>query len=114
MNGNFDDIHTRPKKIETYSFLMMWSGLKSNSSLEFRKLLTLKLSSTLLGLAALAFERLVISGHSSSVFGKYFRGQRNHKTHEEFKNSYAKTAGLVACLLGIFTRHVHSATSQVS
>ena len=75
-------IYIRPKKIETYSFLMMWSGLKSNSSLEFRKLLTLKLSSTLLGLAALAFERLVISGLSFSMFGKYFEAKRSHETRK--------------------------------
>ena len=31
------------------------------------------------GYITLAFKSLVISGHSSSMFGKYFKGQRNHK-----------------------------------
>ena len=49
------------------------------------------------------------------MFGKYFRSQRNTK---HVKNSYAKTAGLPACLLGIFmlwlTQHACSVTSQIS
>ena len=35
---------------------------------------------SLLGLIALAFERLVISGHNSSLFGKYFEAKVVEKT----------------------------------
>ena len=70
---------------------------------------------SLLRYITLAFERLGISDDFCSMFGKYFRSQRNTKY---VKNSYAKTAGFPVCLLGIFmlwlTQHARSVTSQIS
>ena len=67
------------------------------------------------GYITLAIKSLVVSGHSSSMFGKYFEAKEVTK---QVKNSYAKTAGLPVCLLGIFmlwlTQHACSVTSQIS
>ena len=51
---------------------------------KFGKTFALKVCQSLSGLAALFFERLGISGHYTFTFGKYFRNQRNHKTHTKF------------------------------
>ena len=59
-----------------------------------------KLGQSLPGLAALSFEKLVISDHLSSTFGKYFEAKESTKTTT---NSYAKTAGMSARPTPVYT-----------
>ena len=104
-------IHTLGIKFlpnDVFHKLVFWD-MRTKSNLKAFLLLWLWIS--LLGLIALASKRLGHCGHISSTFGKYFEAKEITKN---MKNSYAKTAGLLACLLGISTRHVRSATSQVS
>ena len=62
-------------KDETYCHLMKSRVIEINSSSKCRKILLQILLHLLSGLAALSFKRLVISGHSSPMFGKYFEAK---------------------------------------
>ena len=72
----------RRPKIETYVFLMKSRVSKVNMKLNLDNFLLLWLMISLLGLAALAFEKLVISGLSSPMFGKYFEAKEITKLRQ--------------------------------
>ena len=78
---------------DVFHKLVFWD-VRTKSNFEAFLLLWCWIS--LLGLIALASKRLGHCGHISSTFGKYFEAKEITKN---MKNSYAKTAGLLAhCL----------------
>ena len=75
----------------------------------FITLLLQKLGQSLPGLAALSFEKLMISDHLSSTFGKYFEAKESTKS---MTNSYAETAGMFARSTPVNTELVDPACLQ--
>ena len=80
----FYTIKPRPPKTETNVFFLMtrcedYYSLSKNRTLFIQKFLHL-----LPELAALAFEKLVISDDFYSMFGKYFRSKRSHTKNGKF------------------------------